>query len=644
MEKRKPGKPDSGQDVDSPYEQQELHSAEDMHPFALGVANPHTSGESPFASVFKPMQGTKPSNQASRLRSMSTASVSMAENLYEEGDSAFERHLVGSLTKSYPFAKGGLCKKTISIQIEDSTQHLIAYYTLDDVRSGRLRTPSSLPEIASLSISPIFLTKTSFRCPPTVVIGPDGTPRFQSDESHESAHRRSELESSGEATSSGSDSALRRARSSKVRESKQKPGSRSRGDESSLSTSQSMSSLGAHPDTTVDRSAPAPNEIGGSGALPRDRRSSDAALKTSRSRFGPYKKNSVSGFTHGGAAQVKGGQSGSSLSTSPSSTPSTPYFQHGGFFNTFQMPVEGAGMAAHLPQRHTVPSWTDSTHMMQQQSSLAPLGSFGMAGADLSANRDSHLGDNSFTPMMAQRPFTAQPHRAVPQHDVPTAAQSFHRMGRPLSDHGRLHLDSSQENLRRAIESSGWDPIPPSSYQGSVAGQTVPVSHADVGLPLFQEAKEQGATLGAAAAPFGVEKDVSQGQWNTMPEASVGLGAFMPQMDNVQHPTMDWCGGARNEQALLEQLGSGSLPNYPPLHSDASMFSMAQPPHTPLHASGMSNEDSELYRQAASGLPGMLPNTSVHHSVSSPKGSKNGRRRPSSKSFLRSHQESMMPP
>ncbi|PWN32398.1 uncharacterized protein FA14DRAFT_116026, partial [Meira miltonrushii] len=95
-----------------------------------------------------------------------------------QNDARTDRSLVGSLTTSYPFAKGGLCKKTISIQVENSTQHLISYYTVEDVRSGRLRTPSSLPEIASLAISPIFLTKTSFRFPPSIRYGLDGIPRF----------------------------------------------------------------------------------------------------------------------------------------------------------------------------------------------------------------------------------------------------------------------------------------------------------------------------------------------------------------------------------------------------------------------------------------------------------------------------------
>ncbi|KAJ1020176.1 hypothetical protein NDA16_004456 [Ustilago loliicola] len=93
-------------------------------------------------------------------------------------EAELDRTIVGSLTTSYPFLRDGLCKKTISIQVEGSTQHLISYYKIDDVHNGRLAIPSNLPEIAALSISPIFLHKSNFRYPPIVEIGPDGMPRY----------------------------------------------------------------------------------------------------------------------------------------------------------------------------------------------------------------------------------------------------------------------------------------------------------------------------------------------------------------------------------------------------------------------------------------------------------------------------------
>ncbi|KAI0707487.1 Gti1/Pac2 family-domain-containing protein [Cerioporus squamosus] len=77
-----------------------------------------------------------------------------------------ERILVGSLTNSYKFKPGGMMKKTFSLTIGGVAQHLISYYKIEDVEQGRLRSPSSLPELASLTISPEYLDKTHFRNPP----------------------------------------------------------------------------------------------------------------------------------------------------------------------------------------------------------------------------------------------------------------------------------------------------------------------------------------------------------------------------------------------------------------------------------------------------------------------------------------------
>jgi hypothetical protein len=59
------------------------------------------------------------------------------------------------------------------------TQHLISYYLLEDVVNGKLRTPSSVPEFASLEISPDYLEAKHFRFPVQVEIGPDGIPRYK---------------------------------------------------------------------------------------------------------------------------------------------------------------------------------------------------------------------------------------------------------------------------------------------------------------------------------------------------------------------------------------------------------------------------------------------------------------------------------
>ena len=109
-----------------------------------------------------------------------------------------ERSLVGSLTNSYKFKPDGMMKKvrsvlssssthsvdriffqTFSLTIGGVSQHLISYYKIEDVEQGRLRTPSSLPELASLDISPEYLDKTHFRNPPKVEIDRDGIPRYR---------------------------------------------------------------------------------------------------------------------------------------------------------------------------------------------------------------------------------------------------------------------------------------------------------------------------------------------------------------------------------------------------------------------------------------------------------------------------------
>ncbi|KAF9570954.1 hypothetical protein EC968_001144 [Mortierella alpina] len=109
----------------------------------------HTSGK----------KNTGPIDRASR------ASSSDAESAIEKNK---ERALVGSLTNSYRFKKHGLIKKTMSIVVNGVSQHMISYYSKEDVLAGKLRTPSSVPELASLEISPEFLMKQNFRIPPTV--------------------------------------------------------------------------------------------------------------------------------------------------------------------------------------------------------------------------------------------------------------------------------------------------------------------------------------------------------------------------------------------------------------------------------------------------------------------------------------------
>lgn len=102
---------------------------------------------------------------ASPIDRASRSSSSDVESAIEKNK---ERALVGSLTNSYRFKKNGLVKKTMSIVVNGVSQHLISYYSKDDVLAGKLRTPSSMPDLLGLEISPEFMMKQNFRIPPNV--------------------------------------------------------------------------------------------------------------------------------------------------------------------------------------------------------------------------------------------------------------------------------------------------------------------------------------------------------------------------------------------------------------------------------------------------------------------------------------------
>lgn len=64
-----------------------------------------------------------------------------------DGESAqlseLDRSLVGSLVDSYAFRPEGLVKKTISVTLGGVSHHLVSYYSIDDVKSGKLRQPTN---------------------------------------------------------------------------------------------------------------------------------------------------------------------------------------------------------------------------------------------------------------------------------------------------------------------------------------------------------------------------------------------------------------------------------------------------------------------------------------------------------------------
>ncbi|WVN90107.1 uncharacterized protein L203_105342 [Cryptococcus depauperatus CBS 7841] len=88
-----------------------------------------------------------------------------------------ERQLVGSLTNSYKFKEGGLVKKVggCGLRSPDVCVDHVGVNVID----GKLRTPATIPELASLEISPEYLHKQNFRFPPQVEVGADGIPRYR---------------------------------------------------------------------------------------------------------------------------------------------------------------------------------------------------------------------------------------------------------------------------------------------------------------------------------------------------------------------------------------------------------------------------------------------------------------------------------
>ncbi|KAF2181826.1 hypothetical protein K469DRAFT_588531 [Zopfia rhizophila CBS 207.26] len=69
-----------------------------------------------------------------------------------------QRRYCGSLVDSYEFKEGGLMKKTISVKYQGTHHHIISYYSLEDVVSGKLKRPFQDPNLAGIQPRPELLT------------------------------------------------------------------------------------------------------------------------------------------------------------------------------------------------------------------------------------------------------------------------------------------------------------------------------------------------------------------------------------------------------------------------------------------------------------------------------------------------------
>ncbi|KAI5362594.1 hypothetical protein J4E82_011701, partial [Alternaria postmessia] len=68
-----------------------------------------------------------------------------------------QRRFCGSLIDSYEFKEGGLMKKTISVKYQGTHHHVISYYSLEDVVSGKLKRPFEDSKLADIQPRPELL-------------------------------------------------------------------------------------------------------------------------------------------------------------------------------------------------------------------------------------------------------------------------------------------------------------------------------------------------------------------------------------------------------------------------------------------------------------------------------------------------------
>ncbi|KAI0440848.1 Gti1/Pac2 family-domain-containing protein [Xylaria telfairii] len=76
-----------------------------------------------------------------------------------------DRAYIGSLVDSYQFKENGLIKKTISVEHNGVYHHLVSYYSLDDIKNGRLQTVRSQPMLHGISPRYALVHRGNFRAP-----------------------------------------------------------------------------------------------------------------------------------------------------------------------------------------------------------------------------------------------------------------------------------------------------------------------------------------------------------------------------------------------------------------------------------------------------------------------------------------------
>ena len=80
-------------------------------------------------------------------------------------DKELERSLIGSLVDSYGFRPDGLVKKTMSININGISHHMVSYYKVDDVKNSTLPRPINDHRLQGITVRPELYLKQNFRAP-----------------------------------------------------------------------------------------------------------------------------------------------------------------------------------------------------------------------------------------------------------------------------------------------------------------------------------------------------------------------------------------------------------------------------------------------------------------------------------------------
>jgi len=104
-------------------------------------------------------------NQAATVTTTLEGSSSMSKET--------ERSLIGSLVDSYGFKDEGLVKKTVSVTVGNVSHHLVSYYNVADVLSGRLSAPSKDPRFAQIQPRSDLISRQNFRTPIDEVDAPE---------------------------------------------------------------------------------------------------------------------------------------------------------------------------------------------------------------------------------------------------------------------------------------------------------------------------------------------------------------------------------------------------------------------------------------------------------------------------------------